>query len=198
MVDFIVENWNKLELIYKIIIIIGTWLVSGGIVNNHINEIVKLLKSIVNFFKRIFNVNTKPQPTPKNDIIKNVTNHRMIMEMDILKMKFPSLNFGDKKRNRIFEIIMYTKINTTINHLINFVKLNDINELDKNELNILIYKMLHDMSKEIDMKLKVELGEGVYNIVIGSKRGMKIWEKGNIDSLLKHINDILSDKLDKL
>lgn len=192
MVDFIIENWNKLELIYKILIILVGLLISGGIVNNHINNITKLLKSIVDFFKRIFKVKSNPQTTHKNDIVKNVTNHKMMSEMNELKMKFQSLNFGDNKRNRIFEIIMYTKINTTIKHLINFVKLNNIDELDKNEFSVLVFKMLQEMSKETNMKLKVELGEDVYNIVIDSKRGMKVWEKGNIESLLKYIKEVTS------
>lgn len=203
MVDFFIENWNKLELIYKIIIITGTLIVTGGVINNYIDDAIKMLNNIKKFFQRFFKVNPDTYSNIsigvnllplKSDVIKNVSSHKMMIEMDELKIKFQSLNFGDNKRNRIFQIIMYTKINTTIKYLINFVNMHDINNLEKNDFNILIFKMLNEMSNEIDMKLKVELGEDVYNIVIDSPRGMKIWEKQNIESLLKYIKEISNVK----
>jgi len=109
--------------------------------------------------------------------------------MSEIKLKFHSLNFGDAKRNRIFELIMYTKINATQKHVIELVKNNDIENISKEEFANLIFKMLHKISNEIDMRLKVELGEEIYNVVIDSPRGMRVWEKQNVEGNIKNIKN---------
>jgi len=201
MWNFISEHWETIAWGYQLLIILGTMLIIGSIINSKIDDVMSVLKNIGNFFKRFFKVNPDTYSTIgvglnvlplKSDVIKNVSNHKMILEMGELKMKFQSLNFGDYKRNRIFEIIMYTKINTTIKYVINFVKIHDINKLERIEFNILIFKMLEEMSNEIDMRLKTELGIDVYNVVVDSQRGMKVWEKQNLESLLKYIREVTS------
>ena len=194
-VEFLIKYWDKIGEIGHILFILLGSLMIGGITNTYINDIYKLLRSISNLFKKIFNYipsssKRRTGPRTQKESIKDVENHKMVMEMNEIKMKFNSLNFGDKKRNRIFQIIMYTKINTTINHVTKFVKINNVDQLDKNVFNTLVSKMLQDMSEETYVKLKIELGEEIYNIVVDSARGMKVWEKENIDSLLKFTREV--------
>jgi len=193
LIEFFINYWDKMGTWGHIIFIIMGLLILGGIINNYIKDIINVIRNIKKFLAKIFNkTNTKSThptlPNSKENIIIDVKNI-MIMDMSEIKLKFHSLNFGDAKRNRIFELIMYTKINATQKHVIELVKNNDIENISKEEFANLIFKMLHKISNEIDMRLKVELGEEIYNVVIDSPRGMRVWEKQNVEGNIKNIKN---------
>jgi len=196
--DFL-SIWSNSGWIFKLVFILVSVFILGVIIKPQIDSGFKLFDDIYRAIKLIFkkkdlnDKNITPGIKTKEEIKDDVNNHDLMLVMNQIEMKFDTLNFGDRKRNKIFKLILRTQIESIKKNINDLIRDYDIDQLSKNEFGIVVTKTLVNISNDTDTKLKAELGFDIYDLIMNSKRGMKSWSKFNVTQTHELINTICKE-----
>ena len=169
IIEFIREKWDVISWYDHIIILLFLITLIFITLKMKIIKIYKVLKNFIEFFKL---------PKEKNQIYHDVVNHNLMKEIKLIKSNLQLLNFGDKERNKIFSFILNTQMDYTKKYALEIVNTYNINELDEKRFTILMSEMWTNIISDTNIKLNLELGNDIYNVVITDPvKGIKNWTK---------------------
>jgi hypothetical protein len=197
MEEWIIDIWSDFSSFERIVFI--TLFVFFIVYNIKEYIIVKLdfienvFSSIKNVFKKIFrkNNNVKEHKKTKEDILKMVLNHDIMTIIKRIETEYDNKDFGGPVKNKIFRLVLTTYLETIKEKFISIATDYDIEELEQSELKNLLFGTLLDIINDSNKKLKLELGNDIYNLImLDPIKGFRKWEEYNNNLEWGILNDI--------
>lgn len=116
-------------------------------------------------------------------IIKN--NNLIIYIDDILNLQVNQIDFGDKRKNKLYVDFITIPLNLFKKYIIKISEKEDINEITPEEFKKYIMDIIYEYSNEVSLKMKNEFGNDIFDI-LNKKEVYNTFSNFTIDNI-KHI-----------
>jgi hypothetical protein len=194
ILEFLKQYLGGIDKVYEVIIVIDVVLFYIISIRPHIKEFVVFLKDGVNFIYTLLGIRKRTKKTDNylepSKILSRYERHQISILFKEMKIKIKSLNFGDRKRNEIFNKIVDIVIESFDKNIREFIISNDIDSLDKEEFMSKIVDLLSQVSDDMNDMLKYELGHDVYELLINSDKGIRKWMRNTTDAMIVTIKEL--------
>lgn len=196
MEQWLFEIWkdlNSFERLFTLLFFVILLIYNIKLYFHHIKKFFNYIGDLFNniFSKNKYTKNKPPLKKTKEEIINMVINHDLMILIKRIDIEIETINFGDPIKNKLFKKVLKIYTETIKENFVDFAKKYDIDELPQNEFKKLLFDELNNIIEITNKKLKLELGNEIYYLIILEPiKGFRKWEESNSKlewGLLKNI-----------